>query len=78
MKDAFDFACNIKYFCDGLCAFQETEKDMSVHILVLHLFLVNIVHFILTVTFCILYGTSFFTCLQRHIFFHKPPLPHSF
>lgn len=26
MKDAFDFACNIKYFCDGPFAFQETEK----------------------------------------------------
>lgn len=26
VKDAFDFACNIKYFCDGPFAFQETEK----------------------------------------------------
>lgn len=26
MRDAFDFACNIKYFCDGPFAFQETEK----------------------------------------------------
>lgn len=30
---------------------KKDERDMSVHILVLHLFQINIVHFIVTVTF---------------------------
>lgn len=55
---------------------KKDERDMSVHILVLHLFQINIVHFIVTVTFYMV-PTSLHV-YKESFFPHTPPLPHSY